>query len=265
MNDVIKQLTDLQRRIAERNEPDALDFVVERLYFADVGGLIYVEYYGYSFLDASFGDLLNVFNIPDVASQIKLLAISGPDEGANGTRNSDFTPLTESETAFPQLTTLYIEPTAPEHHNATIVAEEYDEEGMLAKLLAKAPQLQSLTTPSAPDASFFKVGSRPLWYLRVDAGYDTQNFILNLSESSSFPYLRRLDYGDYNERYMEEYPKGCTPYEHYQALLQSPTFLPVNTFILRNSICTPEELVALKAIRRDLNFVAIQSHGEYVK
>src|ERR1043165_4764398 len=124
--------------------------------------------------------------------------------GANGTRNWDFTPLVESSAVFPQPTSFFIEPSAPEHHNQTIIAKDYDEDGMIARLLTRFPRIESLTTPSAPNASFFEIGIRPLVYLRVDAGYDTQNFILNLSKSSCFPSLRLLDYGDYNERYMED-------------------------------------------------------------
>jgi hypothetical protein len=265
LEDAIKLLGNLQAVVAERNEPGAADSYIDRVYYCKVAELLHVEFYGLTF--DSYFDFLGTLSNPDVAPYLKSIALRGPDEGGNGTRNWDLMPLVEPGIVFPQLTTFFIEPTAPEHHNTTIVATEYgdwDEEGVLTQLLSVTPKLEALTTPSAPDASFFEVGAPALWYLRVDAGYDTQHFIPNLSKSNSFPGLRRLDYGDYNERRNKDYPKGCTPCEDYRALLQSPASAFMNTFILRNSICTPEELSALRALRQEMNIRVVQSYGDYL-
>ncbi|MFL5733671.1 MAG: hypothetical protein ACJ78Q_10760 [Chloroflexia bacterium] len=262
IENAITALNRLQEVVAQRNVPDAVDSYIERVYFCNVARLLHVEFYGRTF--DSYLDFLGTLRNPDVVPHLKSVALRGPDEGANGTRNWDLVPLVETEIVFPQLSTFFIEPTAPEHHNSTIVAQDYAEAGVLARLLVAAPKLEALTTPSAPDASFFEVDARPLSYLRIDAGYDAQDFIQNLSKSNCFPNLRHLDYGDYNERYMKDYPNGCTPCEHYQMLLHSLASASMRTFILRNSICTPEELSALKASRNDLSIMAVQSYGGYV-
>ena len=263
IENAIMGLDALQKAVAQRNDPDAMDSHIERVYYSNVDGLLHVEFYGLTF-DDSYFDFLYTLRSPDVAQHLKSIALRGPDEGANGTRNWDLVPLVETGVTFSQLTTFFIEPNAPEHHNRTIVAQDYDEAGVLARLLTAAPMLEALTVPSAPDGSFFEVGTRPLWYLRIDAGYDAQSFIPNLSKSSCFPNLRSLDYGDYNERYMDDYPNGCTPCEHYQVLLQSPAAASIGTFVLRNSICTPQELSKLRALRKDMSIRVVQSYGDYI-
>src|SRR5262249_45937067 len=142
---------------------------------------------------------------PEVSPVIRSLTFRGPDEGSNGTRNWDLSPLTEGEAVFPQLRSVSIEQTKPADHNRTIVASDYAEDGALARLLAKAPGLESLVTPSAPNPEFFQVGERPLTFLSVDAGYDHQDFIRGLARSSCFPGLRSLEFGEYNETYMDDY------------------------------------------------------------
>ncbi len=137
--------------------------------------------------------------------------------------------------------------------------------GVIGRLLAKAPRLQSLTVPSAPSELFFEGSLHPLEQLYVDVGYDHQNFIVNLSQSTRFSDLRVLNYGDYNERYDETHTENRTPFGHYQALFQSHNFLAVKSLILRNSGLTVEQLSALKSLRPDIIFVVGECYGEYFR
>ena len=265
MNTALEQLSEVQQAISARNEADWDNEFCEKLLFCPVAGLLHIEFYGLPF-DESFEDFTKALCAPDVANHIRSLVFRGPDEGANGTRNWDFTQLLESEVLFPHLLSVVVEPTLPEHHNHTIIASAYEEEGQIARLLTKMPRLESLTVPSAPDETFFEVGFRPLRYLRVEAGYDTQNFVLNFSQSSGFTKLRVLDFGDFNERYMEDYPAGCTPFEHYKQLFGSKAFSGVVRFLLRNSILSAEQLAELHALKKDCHFMVIQTPpGNYVQ
>ena len=264
-NAALEQLSEVQQAISARNESDWDDESCEKLLFCPVAGLLLVEFYGFPF-DESFEDFIKTLCAPGLAAHIRSLVFHGPDEGANGTRNWDFRPLLESDVMFPNLRSLVVEPTLPEHHNRTIIAGSYEEEGQIARLLAKAPVLESLTVPSAPDENFFKIGSCPLIYLRAEAGYDTQNFILNFSQSHCFPELRVLDFGDYNQRYIEDYPAGCTPLEHFEQLFRSEAFSKVVRFVLRNSILSPEQLAELHKLKQECQFMVIQTpHGNYVR
>lgn len=265
MTAAIKQLDLVQQTISARNEREWDDESCEKLLFCPIDGLLHVEFYGTPF-DESFEKFLEALCEPGLAAQVRSLVFSGPDEGTNGTRNWDFTRLLESEVTFPNLLTLVVKPTLPDDHNETIIARDYEEEGQIARLLAKAPALKSLTVPSAPDESFFKFEAHPLTYLRVESGYDTQNFILNLSQSHCFPKLRKLDFGDYNPRYAEETAKGCTSFEHFEQLFRSEAFSSIEVFFLRNSILPPEKLGELihKSNAR-CQFMALKTpHGSYV-
>jgi hypothetical protein len=120
--------------------------------------------------------------------------------------------------------------------------------------------------PSAPDETFFGIGHWPLKYLRVDSGYDTQNFILNFSRSHCFPELRTIDFGDYNQRYIEDYLVGCTPLQHFEQLFRSKAFSGVARFVLRNSILSLEQVAELHKLKKECQFMVIQTpHGEYVR
>jgi hypothetical protein len=264
------EATSAAKRLREL-QPDALeptvdfsDENVEKIYVAEVFGLLHVEFYG-----APFGEFflrfLAMLGEPEVATSLRSLTFRGPDEGANGTRNWDFTSLLVGAATFPNLTTLFIEPTAPEHHNQTIIAVDYEEEGQLARLLTKTPALRSLTAPSAPDDQFFAREPHPLSHIRIAAGYDHQGFIRNLGESPCFPMLRTLDFEDFNQRYEDDYLASCTPFEDYVRLITSSTFAGVQLLSLRNSPLSSEQLQTLRGLRRDLTLRAIQSHGVYIR
>jgi hypothetical protein len=148
-----------------------------------------------------------------------------------------------------------------------IVAAEFDEAGVLGALLQRAPVLDALITPSAPDASFFALSDHPLRFLNVDVGYDTQNFIGNLANSTCFPGLQALEFGEYNETDLETFPQGCTPFSDYEQLLRSSASSNLRSFTLRNPLCSATELAVLRSLRsaRDLQFKVVRFSCEYLR
>ncbi len=264
MTTVSERLQALQQSISRRNEPDQMDEDTEKLYFTESQGLFYVEFFGLPGGEA-YNECLQAICEPTVAPHLRSLAFRGPDEGANGTRNWDLTEIIASGSEFPALNSLFVEPTSPEHHNQSIIGSDYEEEGQIGRLLAKTPALKSLTVPSAPDAGFFQAGTRPLLILRIDSGYDHQDFIANMSRAACFPKLRMLDFGDYSQRYMENYQKQCTPFGDYELLFKSATFTGVGRLNLRNALLSADQLRQLHELRQDLQLFAIEAHGEYVR
>ena len=114
---------------------------------------------------------------PEVASKVGTLYLDGtPDSGANGTREWDFSWLLAQDVTFPELKALLITYDPLNDDRLTIL----EDGGQLAGWLKRAPKLERLETPSAPDAEFFKVEHEPLSSMRVYSGWYPENFILNL-------------------------------------------------------------------------------------
>lgn len=265
MSFAFDQLVELQRRVSERNEIEDVwvDEYFDKVYFVQLHGLCHVEFYGTPF-DEAFQDCITTVSRPEVAAGIRSLVFRGPDEGANGTRNWDFTSLVDAGTEFLNLNSFFVEPTAPEHHNHTIIAQDYEEDGMIARLVAKMPKLLTLTIPSAPNLLFFSLKNHPLQFLRVDSGYDHQNFILNLSKSSCFPNLRFLDFGDYTPHGPDD-PVMPTLLADYAALMQSQAFQRVGRMNLRNASLSSDQTHELVRLKPDLQLFLIQAQGHYVR
>lgn len=263
MFDAGKHIQEIQKWISEHDQFEWNSDDPERLLFTEVQGLFHLEFYGFPWND-NFLKFIELICIPEVASKIVALNFRSPDQGANGTLNWDFSELIQSKTDLANLKTLFVEPYQPEWHNFPIIAESLEEEGMIAKLIAKMPCLKKLTLPNSPDASFFEVSRESLSYLRVESGYDPQNFIFNLSHSSCFPNLQTLDFGDYNQQYVDEYPEACIPFEHYVELFCSRAFASIQLFVLRNAVLSPTQLQELHQQRQGMTFRFIQSYGDYV-
>jgi hypothetical protein len=174
---------------------------------------------------------------------------SHSDLGINGTRNWDLWLLVHGDVVFPNLRSFSVEQSKPGDHNRVIVADNYDEAGVLGRLLCKAPALEKLTVPSAPDSSFFELKSHPLRYLNVDASYDTQGFIGNLAASSCFPNLTAFEFGEFNETYLDDFPASCTPFDDYRHLFVSEAFSRVKMFVWRNPVCSESEMMELRSLR----------------
>jgi hypothetical protein len=253
---VIKLLNALQKHVAAREkavweEEDCISFI-------EVQDLVQIEYFGFA-CGESFSDLIHLLCNPDIASSVQSLAFRSVDEGFNGTLYWDFTELNRSSVMFPNLTTFFVEPQHADCHNGSVIAQMLEEEGMIGRLLAQMPNLREMTVPNAPDASFFQVGQRPLSALRVEAGYDHQNFIFNFSRSSCFPFLKRLDFGDFNEQYMDDYLEYCTPFEHYRDLLQSKALSGVQELVLRNARLSPSQVEELQKLCENIIFRLIDT------
>jgi len=237
-----------------------------RLFVLGVAELLHVDFYGAPFEEA-FDKLCERLVLPEVAPRLASVVLRAPDEGHNGTCNWDLTVLVEAEGGFPALKYFAIEQNGPDQHNRRIVAEEYEESGAIGRLLRKAPVLDALVVPSAPDRSFFGVTGHPLRYLSVDAGYDTQGFVRELASSRSLPGLRALEFGEYSETYMDDFAARCTPLGDYELLFKSPVFRALNSFTLRNPVLSSQELSHLRSLapRKDLQFKVVRCGSEYVK
>lgn len=235
-----------------------------RLDVVDADGL-HVHWYGDP-TDTKFFELCGILASPEVAPTIATLDLRSPDTGANGTCNVDLSELLADGATFARLTTFSIQQTTPSAHHRRIVGREFAEDGALARLLAKAPMLDALTSPSAPDAAFFEIDAPHLRLLNVDAGYDTQDFMANLARSTRLTGLRSLQFGEYNEAYLDTFPEDCTPFEDCEALFRSAAFSRVSAFTWRNPVCTPAQLAALRALRpTNLQFKVIRFSQEYVR
>jgi hypothetical protein len=229
-------------------------------------GLLHIDFFGSPF-NEPYLELCGALCNPAVVERLASIVLRGPDEGANGTCNWDLSSLVEGDTTYPALKLLSIQQNGPADHNRKIIAADFDEAGVLGALLQRAPVLDMLITPSAPDASFFAVRDHPLRYLNVDAGYDTQNFIGNLANSTCFPRLQYLEFGEYNETYLNTFPQGCTPFSDYERLFSSSASTNLRSFTLRNPVCSSNELATLRSLRsaRDLQFKVVRFSCEYLR
>jgi hypothetical protein len=181
-------------------------------------------------------------------------------------RNWNIEALIAPGVEFSSLEELRIERYRIGEHNRPIVAYEHYEEGVLAEVLRLSPSLRILVSPSAPDGDFFQVGERPLETLCIDAGMEHQNFLANLAASDCFPELCALEWGEFNETYLEEWEKQCTPLADYQALFKSAAFASVGSFTLRNPMLSDAELAALKGLlpNEDFQFLVVRQSMKYV-
>jgi hypothetical protein len=238
---------------------------IPHLSVTEADGLLHVGFYGSPYEDR-FSELCSLLAEAEVAEVLASVWLRGPDEGANGTRTWDVTGFVDGAPGLPVLRSFHIEQTTPTDHNQSIVAEldGYDEGGVLARLVGKSPLLNSLTAPSAPNAEFFEVGDRPLFHLNVDAGYDHQDFIRNLARSTCYANLGSLEFGEFHAPYVDNYQERCTPLADYYELFSSGAMTGLKRFVWRNPACTPDEIVALRAGRSDLQFMVVRTSAEYV-
>jgi hypothetical protein len=252
MSNAIQTLQELQARMHHEGFHEGWPELTERLFFTQAHGFWFVEYFGNR--NEFFGELLKVLIHPDIAGTLRWLSLRGLDEGANGTKPWDFTPFLETEVYFPCLQSLQITRTPPENHNHNIVGVSYEEEGQLGSLLDRMPALIELFTPSAPDVTFCKRPSHPLRLLYMDCGYNHQNFIENLAQSTCFPELKIFDFSDYCQFYMTDWKENTVPFDQYKKLFQSQTLPALHTFFLRNSHMTEVEVSMLQVLAPKINF-----------
>jgi hypothetical protein len=284
-----EQFVQLQKDIyyyetAEFETKDKLEYhsrYSPKLYYFPAGDFFDISFYGsghdqkpeikakelgYDY-NYPFCSLLDLLCEPKNAEKVLSLTFDGPDEGANGTNGWDFSRITNSSVIFPNLKNLKIKLTDLGDHNQTIIDSggELDENGMIAKLIAKMPELEYLAVPSAPDKSFFDIGKHPLRQLTLQAGYDHQNFIEHLADSDNFYHLMSFDFTDY----IFDSPDNSdfVPYESYEKLFMSKVFLAHKHFhfTLRSPHLSNEQLFKLQELNNDVQFLYIKTRqGRYV-
>ena len=280
-----QQLLALQQRIhaftldsAAEHELDIQDpagplwaALQERVTVAPLYGGLHVEFFGNPW-EEPFAWTLACLSDQRVADAIMSLSFTGPDEGANGTREWEFTALLDSDVRFPRLRSLSISPTEPADHNMSLVQRAgtiMEEDGEIARFVSKAPYLSELVVPNAPDASFFELALPHLNMLRIGGGCDTQQFIEQLAASHTLPALGLLDFSESTELQFTwadaRDAEAVTPFPAYERLFASDAFAAVRTFRLRNSALSLEQLQTLQALRPGLQFMVIQAGmGGYV-
>jgi hypothetical protein len=257
MRSALESLTELQAEMNHANEPYVGIEDMRRLCFFEVGELLHIDYYGpyrrdydEEEEDAGISDnqlrLFETLVQPEVASRVASLILAGPDEGCDCTKEWDFSWLLAQDVTFPELENLIIRPAPLEAHNRAMVGCGQEESGQLAGWLSRAPKLRKLTTPSAPNSAFFEVEHEPLYSMQVGAGWDHQDFILNLGRQSS-PTVAILDWDDVHNDICE-WQESAVPYQHYEALFTSPGC--PGDVILRHPNLSDEQLMNLVDLHR---------------
>jgi len=212
-------------------------------------GLLDVHYHGnlLTEMDKAIEGVLAFLTSREVAPILHTLVMDGHEDRCrpNGTLYFPLEPFVESKAPLSNLTSLVME-----QMHGVILGETGDENGLLARLLRKAPRLLRLATPSAPNREFFTLARHPLQTLDVVAGWSHENFIDNLSKSSCFPDLRELAYIDFFETYMPDYRQSCTPFAHFQSLFTSEVFAQLKRVNLSAVQMTADQVDQLLAIRR---------------
>ncbi|MDO4762898.1 MAG: hypothetical protein Q4A00_00730 [Flavobacteriaceae bacterium] len=256
---------------------DTLPFYIEYspyISFSQVGSLFALTFFGEGFdenpqtkavdfqheTNFAFCRFLDFITEPAHAEKIISLKFQGADAGANGTKSWNFNRLANANVLFPNLKYFEVQLTDLGDHNQSILDDfSYEENGITAKLLQKMPNLESLILPSAPNKSFFEIETHPLKHLKIQAGYNHENFIENWSNSRNFPNLTTVDYSeiiDIFEVETDEYTK----FESFKKLFKSEAFSSVKHFTLWHFNLSNEQLFELQRLS-SVQFSIIDAHG----
>ncbi|MDR2037773.1 MAG: hypothetical protein LBQ60_07610 [Bacteroidales bacterium] len=281
-----ERLLELQEKIFQHYHQQENGFHLvysPRIYFFESGDLYEIIFYGEGYDDDpsvkaddlgegynyGYCALLDFLTVQENAEKVSVLRFGGPDSGANGTRSWDFSRLVHSDVRFTNLLEFEVALTDPGDHNTSIIDEQssYEENGTIARLVSRMPRLETLIVPSAPDRSFFDLEDLPIIELKVQAGYDHQNFIGNLADSSNLKELRALDYSEKFDRFNDFTDKDLTSFESYKNLFRSDAFRHSPNsfhFKLRYARLTKEQLFELQEIN-PIQFLYIDVQpGHYV-
>src|SRR5262245_26327301 len=190
-----------------------------RLWVGQTPDGLFVDFFG-SPMDEGLDALLDALAAPEVSANLVGATLRGPDEGANGTCNWNLRPFVDAVASLPRLRTFAVEQGGSSDHNTHIIAEDYEEGGVLGRLLDKAPSLERLEVPSCPGPNFFQTDVRPLHSVSVRAGYHHQGFIDKLANATNLPRLRSIEYGEGIGPGFERLARVAFPC--YAQLLRSP-------------------------------------------
>lgn len=269
MTALLNRFAPIQQAIEAENK--FYGMLLNRLSVAEIDDMLHIHFDASPF-DEYFDDLITLLCAPDIAPRLNRLIFASHDTGANGTRHWDFGHILKTDATFPNLIELSVELYNPlEHHNHPIICgwrggiAAYEEMGILAKWLDKAPNLRWLTAPSAPNSDFFKRDPTLLEKLHIQAGFDTQGFIANFSQATCFPKLWQFEYQDFHDTRDRDYTQKYTPLADFRALFQSPAFDSIRSFVWYNPIFSDTELRHLKALRPKLGFEVVKTHTEWLK
>lgn len=252
-----------------------------RFSFFRIGDLFTIYYYGPGYEDDpsmkasnmeggynyGYAALLDFLTVQENADKILSLVFDSEDEGANGVNEWRFDRLFNSDVTFPNLEEFKVRLTNPGDHNTSTI--NYDEEdGTVAKLVAKMPALKVLQVPSAPNASFFELEHSSLQYMVIQSGWDNQSFLENLANHKGFPNLYGLDFAEILDTFNDLEEDSYTSVETFKALFTSKIFTNEKRsfhFKLRNSRLTKEQLFEIQRVNPKVQFLYINTHaGQYV-
>lgn len=226
-------------------------------------GLLEVEYRGEYALWLGGGttvtilrDLLRLLASAEVAPRLRSFTYrTDAVRAANGTYEYDIDPLVEGKRGFPNLARLSLDQGEGEHGykilTSPLCGGDWDESGVLARLLGKAPRLKELTTPAPPNGDFFRGRPHPLRSLDVDAGFGHADFIRHLAGSSRFPDLRRLVFTDFRQDHDGGWREQTTAFEDYVLFFESPIAAGLESIALREVSLTPAKVRRLLELRRE--------------
>ncbi|MTG97649.1 MULTISPECIES: hypothetical protein [Myroides] len=226
----------------------------------DVSSEVFEQEEGYNFGFCAVLDLI-IAN-PDAFVSLNF---NGPDAGANGFRNWDFSRLAKADITLNNVRSFKVNLTDMGDHNLCLIGECDLEDGMIAKLVSKMPKLKILQVPSAPDATFFEVPNLRLEQLIVHSGYHHQNFIYNLAKSQNMKYLKMLDFTDIFDYYSDRSENEFTSLLDYVALFKSELFQSNSNFLfkLRDNRITATNCKMLLSIAQVQLYHVIEIPGQY--
>jgi hypothetical protein len=193
----------LQKAIARKNQEDGFDASHpwhHQLTVNESDGLLDVEYrgeYELWFDDRTtvtiLQDLFGLLASTEVAPTLRSFAYRTEAVlAANGTYSIIIDALFTGDRPLPRLSRFVLDQGHGEHGYKILASARnggdgyYEEASVLADLVAWAPALQELVTPSPPSGEFFQGRPHALRSLDVDAGFGHANFIRNLAGCSRF-------------------------------------------------------------------------------
>jgi len=280
----MKEFLELQKEIAAINEEIWNDPWHSWFSLIEADDLFKIQYYGEGYDDDPTEEHESVskedHNYPYVAlleliaansSKIHSLEFRGPDQGANGVRHWHFQRIIDANCSFPNLESFKVELTDPGFHNICVVCSSEDgyvDCGTIAKLVSKMPSLEELVTPSAPNGEFFKSWhTTSLKEVRIQSGFDSENFIKNYGECKEYPDLYKLDFSDvYFISDIDEIERLATTEQAFEALFSSDAFSSVEYVTLRNTQLSTKQFSRLASMFPELSILVIpRSQGVYAR
>jgi hypothetical protein len=258
----------LQEALAQKNREDGFDASHpwhHHLIVRESADLLDVEYRGEFelwFDDEStvtiLQDLLRLLASAEVAPRLRSFTYRTEAAlAANGTYSIIIDALFTDDRPLPRLSRFVLDQGHGEHGYKILASARnggdgwYEEAGVLAHLLARAPALQELVTPSPPSGEFFEGASHPLLSLDVDSGFGHANFIRNLAGCSRFPELRRLVFTDFRQSYLDGWREQTTRFEDYVSLFGSPVASRLESISLRELTLSRDQVGRLIKMRSE--------------